>query len=255
MFVRLLLLGMGIFLTFDVWAEDIKLDAEQRVEYHQKEQKLVAIGNAVATKGKMSIKANELVGYYAANNKNKISRVEAHGNVVMKSDQTEAFGNDMVYDVKDDMAKFSGRPARIKTADADISSQGPIIFWPEKQEAVAEEEVVAIDKQGNKVRSDKMHAYFVKGADGKLVLDKIDIDGDVKINAKEAEISSRSGVYYANDNKVELFDDVVITQNGNVLHGDKAESNFNSGISKILSGNKGRVSGVFKENKKKKESK
>lgn len=234
------------------WAEDIKLQSDKQVEYHQKEQKLVAQGNAVASKGDLSIHADTLIGYYAPLAPNKISRVEAHQKVVLVSSQAKAWGDEMVYDVKEDSAVLTGKPARIKTADADITAQGNITFWQSKQQAVAEDNVEATDKQGNKVKADYMTAYFVKDAGGKLVLDRVDIQGNVKINAKDAEITALKGTYHAISGQIELFDDVVITQNGNVLHGDKAETNLNTGISKVLSGPKGRVSGVFKENKKEK---
>ena len=60
------------------------------------------------------------------------------------------------------------------------------------------------------------------------------------------------GTYLAQAGKINLFDDVVINQNGNILKGSRAETDLNTGISKILSGSssKGRVSGVFKEKKK-----
>ena len=252
MLIRLLIIFSCLILTGHVKAEDIKLNADQRVEYHQKEQKLVAIGNAVASKGSMSIKADKLVGFYSPKQKNKISRVEANGKVTMKSNQFQAFGSALVYDIKDDKATLNGTPARIKTPDAEISSAGPIIFWISSQKAVAQNNVIAVDKQGNTVRADNMTAYFIKGSDNKLILDKIDISDNVKINAKDAEITSVSGTYFANEGKIKLFDDVIITQNGNILKGNSAETDLNTGISRILSGSTGRVSGVFKETKKEK---
>ena len=250
MLIRLLVIFACFFSIGQANAEDIKLNADQRVEYHQNEQKLVAVGNAVASKGSMSIKADKLVGYYSPKQKNKISRVEADGKVVMTSGQFQASGANMIYDIKDDSAVLKGSPARIKTPDSEISSAGPITFWISQQKAIAKNNVVAVDHQGNTVRADNMTAYFTQNSDGKLILDKIDISDNVKINAKDAEITSRTGTYYANEGKIKLFDDVVITQNGNILKGNSAETDLNTGISRILSGNKGRVSGVFKETKK-----
>lgn len=241
-----------VMLISPALAEDIKLNADNRVEYHQHEQKLVAIGNAVASKGNMSIKAHRLVGFYDAKNKNKISRVEAHQNVVMSSDQTKAWGDDMIYDVKADSAVLTGKPARIKTPDGEISSSGSITYWQSKQTAVAENNVIATDKRGNKIFSDKMTAHFVKDKAEKLAIGKVDIAGNVKIVTKDGEITADSGTYFADDRLVKLFNNITINQKGNILKGDLAETNLNTGISKILSNKKGRVSGVFKETKKEK---
>lgn len=252
MLLRLLIILFCFTLINQVQAEDIKLNADKRVEYHQNEQKLVAIGNAVASKGSMSIKADKLVGFYSPKQKSKISRVEAYNSVTMKSDQMQASGQSMIYDINSDTVTLKGSPARIKTPDAELSSSGPIIFWISQQKAIAEKNVVAVDKQGNTVRADKMTAYFNKDTNGKLILNKIDISDNVKINAKDAEITSLSGTYYADEGKIKLFDKVIITQNGNILKGNSAETDLNTGISRILSGNNGRVSGVFKETKKEK---
>ena len=146
-----------------------------------------------------------------------------------------------------------GGPARVKTAEADITAKGSITFWQDKQQALAKDDVTATNKNGNKVQADQMRAYFTKDKSGKLVLEKIDINGNVKINAKETEITAVKGTYQALNGKIELFDDITIKQNGNVLHGKKAETNLNTGISRIISGPQGRVSGVFKETKKEKD--
>ncbi len=235
-------------------AGDITLNADKSVEYHQKEQKLVAEGNAVASKDDMIIKAERLIGWYAPKSKNKISRVEAHQNVRMSSSQAKAFGDKLVYDIKEDSAILTGSPARIKLPDADITALGSITYYQSKQKAIAQDNVVAIDNKGNKVYADLMTAWFKKDAADKMTLDKIDIEQNVKIVSKDATITALKGVYYASSGKIKLFDNIVINQNGNILKGSKAETNLNTGVSKILSGNAAeRVSGIFKEKKKQKE--
>lgn len=252
MLFRLLIMLTVFTIAYPVVAGDIKLNADKQVEYHQKEQKLIAVGNAIATKDSMSIRAERLIGYYSPESKNKISRIEAHDKVVLTSDQTQASGNKLIYDIKSDSATLSGTPARIKNPDAELTSNGTITFWLTAQKAVSDNPVTAIDKQGNIIHADHMTAYFSKDSAGKLSLDKIDISGNVKINANETEITANSGTYYAIDGKIKLFENIVINQKDNILRGSQAETDLNTGISKILSGNTGRVSGVFKETKKEK---
>ena len=97
-----------------------------------------------------------------------------------------------------------------------------------------------------------MTAHFVKDKAEKLAVGKVDIAGNVKIVTKDGEITADSGTYFADDRLVKLFNNITINQKGNILKGDLAETNLNTGISKILSNKKGRVSGVFKETKKEK---
>lgn len=254
MLKKLFAISFSLLITSPVLADDITLDADNSVEYHQKEQKLVAKGNAVAKKKDMSIKASTLIGYYAPKTKNKISRIEAYDNVEMKTTDTSAFGDKMIYDVKEDTAVLTGAPAKIKSPRFVITSKGPITYYQSQQKATAQEGVEAVDNKNNHVYADLMTAWFTKDKEGELVLDKIDIEQNVKIISKDTTVTALRGTYHAMQGKIYLYDDVVITQNGNVLKGSKAETDLNTSISKILSGDKsGRVSGVFKEKKKKKE--
>ena len=247
-----LALSLCLLYSLPLFAGEIKLDADERVEYHQKEQKLIAKGNAIASKDNMSIKASTLIGYYDKTSKNKITKVEAYDNVEMKTPQADAKGNKLIYDISTDSAVLTGAPAIIKTPDSTITSQGPITYYQSEQKAIARDNVIATDAKGNKVYADLMTAWFTKDKDGKMTLEKIDIEKNVKITSTDTTVTALTGTYYAAQGKIKLFDNVVINQKGNILKGSQAETDLNSGIRKLLSGGKsGRVSGVFKEKKKK----
>ncbi len=236
-------------------AGDVNITADQKVEWHQKEQKIVAVGNAVATRDDMSIKSDTLIGYYLpapADAKSKVSRVEAKGNVRLHSAKADGFGDNLDYNLEKDIAVLTGRPAKIKTETETITAQDSIIYYPSAQKAVAGGNVETVDKDGNKLFADEMTAYFIKSDDKKsnLTLDKVDIAGNVKIVTKDAVVTADSGTYLPQSGLIKLFDNIVIDQDGNLLRGDKAETNLNTGISRLLAGAKqGRVKGVFKEKK------
>lgn len=252
MFIKVFIFSLCILLASHSFAANITLDADERVEYHQKEQKLVAIGNARASKENLSIKADTLIGYYDNKNKNKISRIEAIKNVEMKTPDAIAFGDKMTYDVKKDTAILTGAPAKIKNSDFTITSKGPITYYQTQQKAIATNGVEVVDKQNNHVYADLMTAWFTKDNNDELVLDKIDIEQNLKITSNDTVVTALKGTYHAKLGKIYLYDNVVINQQGNILKGSKAETDLNTSISKILSDNKtGRVSGVFKEKKKK----
>ena len=254
MFIKIFSFSLCLLAASSSFAGDITLDADDRVEYHQKEQKIVAKGNAHAQKEDLGIRAETLIGYYDQKNKNKISRVEAHQNVEMKTPDATAYGDKMIYDVKEDTATLTGTPAKIKNQDFIITSKGPITYYQSQQKAVARDDVEAVDNKNNHVYAELMTAWFIKDKNGELVLDKIDIEKNVKITSKDATVTALRGTYYAQSGKIFLYDDVIINQQGNILKGSKAETDLNTSVSKILSDAKsGRVSGVFKEKKKKKE--
>ena len=249
---RLLVVFFCLSIVIPAAAGDIVLNADNGVEYHQKEQKLVAKGNAVATKDDLSLRAETLVGFYNPKIKNKISRLEAYQDVILKTADSSADGDSLVYDINDDTAILKGSPAHIKTAETDITAKGSITYYQSQKKAIARDGVIATDAKGNKVYADLMTAYFINNDQGKLELDKIDIEKNVKIVSEDTTVTALRGTYLARLGKINLFDNIVINQNGNILKGSKAETDLNTGISKILSGTgaNGRVSGVFKEKKK-----
>lgn len=242
------------FMCSSVQAADVNITADEKVEWHQKEQKIVAIGNAIATKDDMSIHADRLSGYYAdrtktPKGKSSITKVEARGNVKLRSSNADAFGHSMDYDLVQDVAILKGTPAKIKTDNETITAEDNITYYPAQQKAVAFGNVTAVDKDQNKLYSDKMVAFFKNGAKGgSLTLDKVEIYDNVKIVTKDTNVTAKRGVYYPELGKVKLFEDIVINQDGNILRGDQAETDLKSGVSKLISTKKsGRVKGVFKE--------
>ena len=243
---------LTVFFINYTFAADVNITADNRVEWHQKTQKIVARGNAVATRDDMNIRADTLTGYYAQNSqtgKTKINRVIADGNVKMHTAKADAFGNNLDYDLQKDEAILIGNPAKITTEKEIITAEEKITYYPSEQKAVALGNVQATDKDGNKIYSDKMVAYFIKENEksSNLVIDKVDIFGNVKIVTTDTTVTSDKGSYYPRNGKAYLFNNVIIDQEGNLLRGEKAETDFNTGISKLLSSSKGKVKGVFKE--------
>lgn len=253
--LSLLLMVAG---TCQAQANDINITAEQQVEWHQKENKIVAIGDAVATQDNQSIRADKLVGWYAGRQnttkgKSSITRIEGLGHVVLRSPNADGLGDYLDYDLVKDIAVLKGAPAQIKTDKETITARDSITYYPSEQKAIALGEVMALDKDNNKIYCDRMIAYFTKGSDAssKLALDRVEIYENVRITTKDAVVTSDRGVYYPKTGKVHLFDNIVINQEGNILRGDKAETDLNSGVSRLLSSSSsGRVKGVFKEKKK-----
>lgn len=253
--MKLLVLAMILSLSccYSLHAADLNITADEKVEWHQKEQKIVAFGNAVASKENMNIRADKLSGYYTGKEgssaaKSSITKVEARGNVKLHSASADAFGNSMDYDLVQDVAVLRGSPSKIQTATETITAEDNITYYPSEQKAVAFGNVTAIDKDGHHLYSDKMVALFQKDSAGKLSLDKVEIFGNVKIVTEDATVTSDRGTYYPARGKIYLYENIVIEQDGNILRGDRAETDLNSGISKLVSASKTkRVKGVFKE--------
>lgn len=239
-------------------AEDIHLTADEKVEWHQNEQMMVAVGNAVATKQDMNIRADKMTAYYESSKKggekarSNIRDVHAMGGVVITSPNAKGYGDTMDYDlIKDEMILRGAPYASIKTNNETITATDSITYYPSENKAVALGDVIASDPE-NKIYSNKMISYFTKDQNGKQVLERVEIYADnnqVKIVNKDAVVTGERGLYLPQINKVRLYGNVVINQEGNILKGDYGETDLKTGISRLLSNKKTgkRVSGVFHE--------
>lgn len=252
---KYILFILALIQTSVSYAQYITLDAEKEVTWDSNAQKMTAKGNAIATKENMSIKADQMEAYYAKNDttkKSTITEVHAKGNVILTSEDANAYGNTLDYDISTDAAILKGAPAKIKTPKEEITAEESITYYPQAKKAIAIGNVHAVDKENNQIYSQKMIAFFIKDNQNKMVMDKVEIYNKVKIITKDATVWADKGLYLPKMGVIKLFDNVLIDQQGNKLKGDFAETNLNTGKSRIIAGktSKGRVSGIFKEKKK-----
>lgn len=247
-------LSLFLISSLSARAENINIDADQKVEVHQNEQKIIAVGNAVVNKKDNTIYADEMTAFYQKTpaGKTNFTSVHAKGHVRAVSPTMKAFGNIMDYDLGKEEIILIGTPAKIQNTKGEtVSADEKIIYYPKDNRAVATGNVVATDKENN-VYSDKMVSYFTKDKDGNMEMDKVNIYDHVKIVTPQAVATSDRGTYFPKKGLVHLYDNVVINQDGNILKGDFAETDLNTGISRMLSkkNSKKRVSGVFREKEK-----
>ena len=241
-----------VFLTLTLFistavANDIIITAKEKVEVYQNEKKAIAVGKAAATQNDLTVHGDQLTVFFSdnQNHKNDISKMNAQGNVHLKMPKADAFGTRLEYYVKEDYMVIIGNPATIKNEKATVRASDNITYYPKLNKAIAKGNVIA-DNGKNKIYADIMETYFKTEKNGEQVLQRVEIPKNPKIVTKDGNVTAQSGIYYPEQGKVFLYDDVVITQNNNVLKGSRAETDFNTGISKVLSGSK-RVSGIWYE--------
>ena len=114
---------------------------------------------------------------------------------------------------------------------------------------------VIVDNGKNTVRADKLKTFFKNGNNRDTTIDRIEMTGNVKTETADGNVYASKGTYYPDSGLVKLFEDVTIVKNGNSMHGSYAETNLNTGVSKMQSGGKHRVSGVIFEDSLKKNKK
>jgi len=80
-------------------------------------------------------------------------------------------------------------------------------------------------------------------------ISKIEAIGNVFVSSPRETAQGARGTYDVDNSRIDLFDNVVLTQGKNVLKGQKLEMNLATGESKVV-GQGGRVRGLFVPDKK-----
>jgi len=148
----------------------INVQADNGIEWQQNQQLYIARGNAVATRGPATIKADTLIAHYrraksgAANtdNNTEIYRIEAEGNVLITRDNRTVVGDHADYDLDQGIGIVRGKGLKLTTATDVITARDSLEWYDAKQIAVARGDAVAIREGGRTIKADILTAYMVK---------------------------------------------------------------------------------------------
>ncbi len=149
----------------------INIQADNGIEWQQDQQLYIARGNAVATRGPATIKADTLIAHYrkasganAANSENnsEIYRIEADGNVVITRDNRTVIGDHADYDMDQGIGIVTGKALKMTTATDVITAKDALEWYDEKQIAVARGDAIAVRQGGRTIKADVLTAYMVK---------------------------------------------------------------------------------------------
>lgn len=140
----------------------------------------------------------------------------------------------------------------ILTGKSKIDSNGRKL-WADKEVRYYKQENkiealgnVVVSENNKVLHADRMIAYFKDS--GLSDIEKIEAFGNVIVDTDDGQALGDYGLYIPQKAEVELHDNVVIKKDGSVIYGQKAITNLNTSISRIVSGqeNKKRVSGIIK---------
>jgi lipopolysaccharide export system protein LptA len=257
----------------------VEVTAEQGMEWSQDGQRITARGKAKAVRGNVTVIADTLIAFYSqVDSQTQISRLEAHGNVTIKTPTEEATGTQAIYDVSSALMTLKGGPAKIVTATDTITARDGIEYNENTKIAVARGDAMDI-RQDRRVRADVLTATFSeeapakpalaapakKGPDGKpvkptagakptaaaakpaeqpnskMALEKAHAQGKVVVTSPTDIATGDIGDYDAKTGIITLSGSVKITRGDNQLNGGYAQFNMNSGIANMLASAPGSV--------------
>lgn len=232
------------FAIFPAQAADMIVNADTSLEWNQKEGFYEARGNAHAYQGNQEIFADELKAFYdAASSGRTITQIFANGNVRFADAAHTGSGSRLIYQLDTNDYKLEGPNARIDGPDGKARANKDIHFQRNKGRVHLREAAEIKLSDGRHLKGDDVQLYL--SAEDNI--ERIDARGNITVTqASGARASADKMDYNRLEDKATLIGNVTILDGGNQLSGDKAEIDFETGISKMLSTNSGgRVSGRF----------
>ncbi|OAN49156.1 hypothetical protein A6A04_03305 [Paramagnetospirillum marisnigri] len=256
--------------------QQIQVYSDNGIEWHSEDMRVIARGNAHAVRGDMTVNADTLTAHYRKGPKgDEIWRLDADGNVTIKSPNETATGAKAVYDLDKAVFVLKGAPSRLVTPTETFQASEQLEYWELKRMAVLRGDAVAT-QDGKTLKADVLTAHFkekgaktqaakpaaakpgaTKSDGGSLEMQRADAYGHVALATSTETVTGDRGDYNAESGIATVSGSVkIIREGGNQLQGGYAHVNLNSGVSKLFAEAPGgaesgkRVQGVFIPHKK-----
>ena len=126
--------------------EPIEIYADNGIEWHKNSKKYVALGNAQAVSGSLSLKSDKIEAYYneTKDSSMDIANVIAKRNVVIQDKKMKIIGGNFAeYNVKKDYFKVNGSRLKLTSQKNILRSNNKMEYWRSKGVAVATGEAEA----------------------------------------------------------------------------------------------------------------
>ena len=236
-------------------AQALEIEADNGIEWIRDQRMYVARGNARASRGGAEVIADELTAYYRDGDTDKdtggkdtdgegaagkdkqggqtIFRVDADGHVRVRSQNSQAFGDQAVYHVEQAVFVLVGKALRMETGQIKITARDSLEYWEDRQLAVARGGAIVTSGE-RRLKADILTAHIDNNA--RQDIKRIDAFGNVVISTRNVIARGAEGVYNPGTSIATLCGDVKITRGANQLNGECAEVNLKSGKSRLIGG-------------------
>ena len=237
--------------------EPLEISADGSLEWMRDDKKFIATQNALAVQGDASVAASILTALYRDKNGMEIYKVTADNNVVLKSRDSTAYGDNAVYDLDAGLAVMTGQNLKMISPDQTITARDKFEYHTEqgRVHAIGNAKVVRPKIEGGQdtLAADKLTATLKTNEQGEQVVDTLEAIGNVVITTPTETLTGAYGIYRSGSNTAEITGGVNIKRGPNTLQGERATVNLTTNISTIYSAPQntltpsgtGRVRGVF----------
>ena len=216
--------------------EPVEIYAEQGIEWHKNDNKYLAIGNAIAKSGKMSVNSDRIEAFYeeSDNSGMDIKLVKAHRNVVVTDENLKIVGGKLAeYNLRKDYFSIFGKNLILTSQENKLESKNKMEYWRTKGVAIASGKAKAQKGNEFKIKAEKL-VWYLNENDKKIDVKKIFGFENVSIYTNNEVAFSDKALYNKESGICKLFGNVKLQKGDSFLTGDYAEVDLNKGISKLL---------------------
>ena len=227
--------------------EPIEIFADNGIEWHKNKNKYVALGNAKALSGTLSLESDRIEAFYKENDSSSmnITEVRAKKNVVVQDKKMKITGGDYAeYKILKDYFLINGRNITLTSEKNTLKSNKKLEYWRSKNIAIATGKAEAKKDTEFVVLADKL-VWYLQEKNQKTTVKKLLGFKNVSIKTNNEVAFSDKAIYNNETEICKLYGNVKLQRGESFLIGEYAEVDLRSGISKLLPapGNK------FNENK------
>ena len=225
-------------------AESLEVSASKELIWDQSKGLYQASGDAKARRGTQAISADILTAHYDISSDDQdVERIVAEKNVIFSDGILQGTGANLDYNVAMNFYKLGGPNARISSKDGKARAEDILTFDRANGIIIAKEEAQITLANGRLLQGNSIRIILTETEE----IDIVTATGDVYVRQQDGkEAYSQTGVYNATTGKALLTGDVKIIDGESVLNGQRAEIDFNKGISRLIADEaSGRVSGIL----------
>ena len=223
-------------------AEELIVEASESLEWKQDEGVYIATGNASAVQGNRSISGDVLTARYNPDeDAQSISQIIAQGNVAFADAAHNGSGQMLDYDQTAQRYILTGPQAQLDGPDGTARADD-IIFERSQNHITLTGNAFVSLTDGRKLAGQDLKIFL----DDAQNVSQIIAEGQVKVVQPSGQTATSDRADYNRAENTALFvGNVVIIDADSKLTGERAEIDFATGVSRMLSGTGSRVSGRF----------
>jgi lipopolysaccharide export system protein LptA len=229
----------------------IEVLADDGIEWRRDEQLYIARGNAVATQGDDRVFGDVLVAHYrdTAEGTTEIYRMEARGGARIVSPGRTVTGQTAIYDMDSGILVMRGAPLRMVTDTQTVTARDSLEYWSDDRMAVARGQARAERANGDTVEADVLTAHFGEAgapagagaaADGPSAgpegVERLEAFDNVVITTAKEVVRGARAVYDVPAGIATVVGDVTISTQTDQLAGERAVVDLNTGVSTLQGG-------------------